>query len=102
MEISTLMKKAPNRTIEPLQSLHHCSDGYQAVRIRIGLAKKAIIPASTTENTSKNEEEAIWIADEWLSSQVGVLQTDERRNCSWQINLSKTQVKMKAATEYKG
>ena len=41
MEISTLMKKVPNRTIEPLQSLHHCSDGYQPVHTRIDLAKKA-------------------------------------------------------------
>jgi hypothetical protein len=27
---------------EPVQSLHHCSVGYQPVRTRIGLTKKAV------------------------------------------------------------
>jgi hypothetical protein len=41
MEISTLMKKAPSRTIVILQSLHHDSVGHQYACIRVGLTKKA-------------------------------------------------------------
>jgi hypothetical protein len=37
------------------------------------LAKKGN-PYKSNQNTSKNEEDAIWIVDEWLSSQVGVSQ----------------------------
>jgi hypothetical protein len=41
VEISMLMKKAMNRSIVTLQSLHHGSIGYQHVRTRVGLIKKA-------------------------------------------------------------
>jgi hypothetical protein len=34
-----LMKKAPSRTIETLQSLYHDIIGYQHTHTRIGLAK---------------------------------------------------------------
>ena len=54
---------------------------------------RRLIPACATKNTSKKKERN-QIADEWLSHKVGVSQTDERRNCSWQNNLSKTQTLM--------
>ena len=55
------------------------------------------------KNTSKNKKEHNQIADEWLSHEVGVSQTDERRNYSWQNNLNKTQTLMMAAAyDYKG
>ena len=55
------------------------------------------------KNTSKNKKEHNQIADERLSHEVGVSQTDERRNCSQQNNLSKTQnLMMAAAYDYKG
>jgi hypothetical protein len=39
MDISTLMKKAPKRMNEALQSLYHGSIGYQFLRTQIDLAK---------------------------------------------------------------
>jgi hypothetical protein len=43
---------------EPLQSLHHCSIGYESVQYEL-TSPRRIIPASTIENTSKNEVDAI-------------------------------------------
>jgi hypothetical protein len=57
-----------------LQSLHHCSIGYQSVWHEL-TSPRRLIPASAIENTRKNKVDAIWIADEWLSSHVGVSQT---------------------------
>jgi hypothetical protein len=55
-----LMKKAPNRTNKPLQSLHHGSIGYQSMSTRIDLAKKdnslqvqLRTQAKTRKNTTK-------------------------------------------------
>jgi hypothetical protein len=62
------------QNFKPFQSLHHRSVGYQSVRHEL-TSPRTLIPASAIENTSKNEEDTIWIVDEWLSSQVGVLQT---------------------------
>jgi hypothetical protein len=44
--------------IEPLQSLHQCSVGNQSMQHEFTLPKR-LIPASATENTRKNEEDAI-------------------------------------------
>jgi hypothetical protein len=55
------------QNIKPLQSLHHYSIGYQSVWRELTLPRR-LIPASAIKNTSKIEEDAIWIADEWLSS----------------------------------
>jgi hypothetical protein len=62
------------QNFKPLQSLHRCFAGYQSVQHELTSPRRLIL-ASAIENTSKNEEDAIWIADEWLSSQVGVSQT---------------------------
>jgi hypothetical protein len=62
------------QNFEPLQLLHHFSIGYQSVQHEL-TSPKRLIHTSAIKNTSKNKEDAIWIADEWLSSQVGVLQT---------------------------
>jgi hypothetical protein len=45
-------------SFEPLQSLHHCSSGYQSVQHELTLPRR-LIPASAIENTSKNEEDSI-------------------------------------------
>jgi hypothetical protein len=66
--------KGSEQSFKPLQSLHHCSIGYQPLWHELTLPRR-LIPASAIKNTSKNEVHAIWIADEWLSSQVGVSQT---------------------------
>jgi hypothetical protein len=39
------------QNVEPLQSLHQCSVGYQSVRHELTSSKK-LIPASAIENTS--------------------------------------------------
>jgi hypothetical protein len=46
------------QNIKPLQSLHHCSVGYQFMQHKLTLPRR-LIPASTIENTSKNEVDAI-------------------------------------------
>jgi hypothetical protein len=43
---------------EPLQSLHHCSIGYQSVRHEL-TSPRRLIPTSTIKNTSMNKEDAI-------------------------------------------
>ena len=55
---------------------------------------RRLILACAMKNTSKNKKEHNQIANEWLSHEVGDSQTDERWNCSWQNNLSKTQTLM--------
>jgi hypothetical protein len=44
--------------VKPLQSLHHCSVGYQSVRHEL-TSPRRLIPASAIENTSKNKGDAI-------------------------------------------
>jgi hypothetical protein len=51
------------QNMEPLQSLHHDFVGYQYVQHELTLPRR-LIPASAIENTSKNREEIIKIADE--------------------------------------
>jgi hypothetical protein len=51
------------QNVEPLQLLHHRSVGYQSMRHKL-TSPRRLIPASTIENTSKNEEDAIQIAGE--------------------------------------
>jgi hypothetical protein len=46
------------QNIEPLQSLHHCSVGYQSVRHEL-TSPRRLIPTSAIKNTNKNEEDAI-------------------------------------------
>ena len=66
---------------------------------QVDLTKKANPYLCNEEHKQEHNQ----IADEWLSHEVGVSQTDERRNCSWQNNLSKTQNLMTAAAyDYKG
>jgi hypothetical protein len=48
---------------KPLQSLHHCSVGYQSVQPELTSLRR-LIPASAIENTNKNKVDAILIADE--------------------------------------
>jgi hypothetical protein len=43
---------------------------------------RRLILACATKNTSKNKKEHNQIANERLSHEVGVSQTDERQNCS--------------------
>jgi hypothetical protein len=46
------------QNFKPLQSLHHCSIGYQSMRHELTSLRR-LIPASATENTSKNEVDVI-------------------------------------------
>jgi hypothetical protein len=46
------------QNFEPLQSLHHCSVGYQSVQHEL-TSPRRLIPTGTIDNTSKNEEDAI-------------------------------------------
>jgi hypothetical protein len=46
------------QNIKPLQSLHHCSVGYQFMQHKL-TSPRRLIPTSTIENTSKNEVDAI-------------------------------------------
>ena len=69
----------------------------------VDLAKKANPCLRNKEH--KQEQERKQPNYRWMINltKVGVSQTDERRNCSWQINLSKTQnLMMAAAYDYKG
>jgi hypothetical protein len=43
------------RRFEPVQSLHHDSVGYQPVRTRIGLAKKAMSLQANREHKQEHE-----------------------------------------------
>jgi hypothetical protein len=43
---------------ETLQSLHHCSVGYQSMQPKL-TSPRRLIPTSAIENTSKNEVDAI-------------------------------------------
>jgi hypothetical protein len=57
--------KGSGQNFKPLQSLHHCSIGYQSVWHDL-TSPRRLIPVGAIMNTSKNEEDVIWIADEWL------------------------------------
>jgi hypothetical protein len=46
------------QNFKPLQSLHHCSIGYQSMQHELTSLRR-LIPASATENTSKNEVDVI-------------------------------------------
>jgi hypothetical protein len=46
------------QNFKPLQSLHHCSVGYQCMRHELTLLRR-LIPVSAIENTSMNEVDAI-------------------------------------------
>jgi hypothetical protein len=50
--------KGSEHNVEPLQSLHHCSIAYQSMRHEL-TSPRRVIPASSIEKTSKNEEDAI-------------------------------------------
>ena len=56
----------------------------------VDLAKKANPYLRNEEHKQEHNQ----ITDVWLISQAGVSQTDERQNCSWQNNLSKTRTLM--------
>jgi hypothetical protein len=59
---------------KPLLSLHHHFIGNQYLQHKL-ISPGRLIPASAIEKISKNKVDAIWIKDEWLSSQVKVSQT---------------------------
>jgi hypothetical protein len=44
------------QNFKPLQSLHHCSVGYQSIRYEL-TSPRRLIPASAIEKTSKNKKE---------------------------------------------
>jgi hypothetical protein len=44
------------QNIDPSQSLHHCSVGYQSMQHKL-TAPRRLIPTSAIEDTSKNKEE---------------------------------------------
>jgi hypothetical protein len=46
------------QNFEPLQSLHHCSIGYQSLQHKLTLPRRPI-PVSAIEYTSKNKVDAI-------------------------------------------
>jgi hypothetical protein len=50
--------ESSEQNVEPLQSLHHHSGGYQSVRHKL-TSPRRLIAASSIENTSKNKEDAI-------------------------------------------
>jgi hypothetical protein len=43
---------------KPMQSLHHCSVGYQSMQYEL-TSPRRLLRASAIENTSKNKEDAI-------------------------------------------
>jgi hypothetical protein len=46
------------QNVEPMQSLHHCSVGYQSMQHKL-TSPRRLIPTSAIENTSTNEVDAI-------------------------------------------
>jgi hypothetical protein len=50
------------QNFEPLQSLHHCSVGYQSMKQEL-TSPRRLIPARSIKNTSKNEVEANGMCD---------------------------------------
>jgi hypothetical protein len=87
--------------IVTLQSLHHDSVCYQHVRTQVGLTKKAYPCMCNWEHKQEQERMQLNLQMNVLAHEYGVLQTVERWNYSWQINISKTQQISMAATEYK-
>jgi hypothetical protein len=83
-------EEGSEQTIVSLQSLHHGSVGYQHVHIWIGLAKKAQFLEMQSKTQARTRKNITKLADECIAHEYGVLQTVERQNCSWQINLTKT------------
>jgi hypothetical protein len=73
MEISTLMKKAPSRMIETLQSLHHDFVGYQHAHTRIGLTKKAKFVPMQLRTQARTGKNVTKLADEYIAHECGVL-----------------------------
>jgi hypothetical protein len=67
--------KGSEQNIELLHWLHHCFIGYQFIWNEL-TSPRRLIPKRVIENPSKNSEEHKWIAEEWLTIELGVLQTD--------------------------
>jgi hypothetical protein len=78
------------QTIVTLQSLHHGSVGYQHMCTWVDLAKKAYPYKFNREHKQEQERMQLNLQMNVLAHECGALQTVERQNCSWQINLSKT------------
>jgi hypothetical protein len=68
--------------IVTLKSLHHDSVGYQHVRTRIGVAKKAKFLQMQPRTQARMRKNTTKLVDESIAHECGVLQTIERRNCS--------------------
>jgi hypothetical protein len=50
--------KGSKQNVKPLQSLHHCSVGYESMRHEL-TSPRRLIPVSAIQNTSKNEVDDI-------------------------------------------
>jgi hypothetical protein len=98
VEISTLMTKVLNN-IGSNPCSHYTTTPLVTNPCTHELASpRRLCPCKWT----KNRKEQSQIADEWLAHKIGVLQTEYRRNCSWQINLSKTHIKWWRLLHIKG
>jgi hypothetical protein len=93
--VETLRKtiRLPINTIQTPQSQHHFSSGYHPCAARL-TSPRGLFLACESKTQTRTGNYTIWkIADDWLSTWVGVSQTDLSANYSWQNNLSKTPVK---------
>jgi hypothetical protein len=84
-------EEGSEQTIVTLQSLYHGSVGYQHVHTRVVLTKKAYPCKCNQEHKQEQERMQLNLYMNVLAHEFGALQTAEWQNCSWKINLSKTQ-----------
>jgi hypothetical protein len=93
VEMSRKTIRLPINTIQTPQSQHHFSSGYQPCAARL-TSPRGLFHACESKTQGRIRKNTIWeIADDSLSTRVGVSQTDLSVNCSWQNNLSKTHIK---------
>jgi hypothetical protein len=74
--------EGPEQTIVILQSLHHGSVGYQHVRIRVDLVKKAYPCKCNREHKQEQERMQLNLQMNLLAHECRALQTVERQNYS--------------------
>jgi hypothetical protein len=75
-------EEGSEQTIVTLQSLHHDSVGYQHVRTRVGITKKAKFLQMQLRTQARTRKNATNITDECIAHECGVLQIIERQNYS--------------------
>jgi hypothetical protein len=91
-EMSRKTIQLPINTIQTPQSQHHFSSGYQPCAAW-STTPRGLFLACESKTQARTRKNTIWIiVHDWLSTRVGVSQTDLSANCSWQNNLSKTHV----------